>query len=107
MYEKLENVLKELNIELAFQEYSGNSEEYIIYDIFNDRESEWADDKAIEKISYITINYYHKSLSKLKNYDVIKKHLKDNGFSYDDSTTLNKKDGYYGRNFLFTIGEEC
>ena len=89
MIVKLENILKELNIELAYQEYDGDAEEYLIFDIYDLRENDFADDINLSLTNYITINYWHK--------------LKDNGFYFIAMKTLNKTDSFYGKNFTFKI----
>lgn len=103
MIVKLENILKELNIELAYQEYDGDAEEYLIFDIYDLRENDFADDINLSVTNYITINYWHKSLNKINNYKDIIKKLKDNGFYFIAMKTLNKTDSFYGKNFTFKI----
>lgn len=103
MINKLENVLKELNIELAYQEYDGKSNEYIIYDIYDLRDNNFADDVNLTCTYYITMNYWHKSLDKIKNYKPIIKHMKNNGFYFVNMKTLNKSNNFFGKNFIFKI----
>ena len=105
MLEHLEEVLKLLNIELAYQEYAGASEEYLIFDIYSEKDSEYIEDENLGVIYYITLNYWHKSKSCIKKYRTIKKLLKDNGFFFDDMKTLKSEKGFLGKNFLF-IKEE-
>lgn len=112
MLEKVEELLKTLEIELAYQFYSGNSDEYIVFDISNENDITYADDNNMEVKKYLTINYWHKKKSKMQNYKKIKKLFKDNGFFFSSMKTLNKSigsfdrtDDFYGKNFIFTMEE--
>lgn len=106
MLERLESILKELNIELAYQEYSGDADEYIIFDVFNENDSEYADDINLGVVYYITLNYWHKSLAKLNKIKVIKELMKSHGFFFDGMKSLGKDKGFYGKNLDFIYEEE-
>ena len=105
MLEHLEEVLKNLNVELAYQEYQGSAEEYLIFDIYTEEDSEFVEDENLEVIYYITLNYWHKSKSCIKKYREIKKLLKNNSFFFDSIKTLKSERGFLGKNFLFIKGE--
>lgn len=106
MLEKLESILKELNIELAFQEYTGDAEEYIIFDVFNEKDSEYADDTNLGVVYYITLNYWYKSLSKINKPKIIKELMKSHGFFFDGMKSLQKYKGFHGKNLDFIYEEE-
>lgn len=99
--EQLENILKELGIELAYQKYEGKSDEYLIFDVYDNKDSDYCDNTNLKELHYVTINYWHRSKSKIKNYSRIKKLLKNNGFFFDGMKTLSKTDGLYGKNLDF------
>ncbi|EJT6340400.1 hypothetical protein N2W42_001147 [Clostridium perfringens] len=112
MLEKIEKLLKTLNIDLGYQIYNGNADEYIIFDIVSERDTTFADDVNLEEKKYITINYWHKSKSGIKKYKEIKKLFKKNGFFFDSMKTLSRSSGvydsadeFYGKNFVFTMEE--
>lgn len=106
MLERIENILKELNIELAYQEYNGEANEYIIFDIFNEKDIEYADDINLGTNYYITINYWHKSLSKVNMPKLIKELMKKHGFFFDGMKSLPKYKGFHGKNLDFIYEEE-
>ena len=103
MINKLEEVLKELNIELGYQEYDGKSDEYIIFDIYDLRDTNFADDVNLTCTYYVTLNYWHRSLNKINNYKTIINKLKDNGFYFSNMKTLPKSNNFFGKNFTFKI----
>lgn len=105
MLDELEKILLTLNIELAYQEYAGSADEYIIFDIYDEKDSEFAEDENLEETYFITLNFWHKSKASIKKYKTIKKLLKNNGFFFDSMTTLKSENDFLGKNFLFQKGE--
>ena len=100
MHNKIVEVLETLGIDLAFMEYEGNSNEYIIFNIYNEESNNFADDDNLSDVYYIQVNYWFKSLKNIKNYEKIKDLLKENGFMFDGAKDL-KDNGYYGKNMDF------
>ena len=100
MHNKLVEVLETLGIDLAFMEYEGNSNEYIIFNIYNEEANNFADDDNLSDVYYIQVNYWFKSLKNLDKYNEIKELLKENGFMFDGAKDL-KDNGYYGKNMDF------
>ena len=100
MHNKIVEVLESLGIDLAFMEYEGNSSEYIVFDIYNELDSNFSDDKNSSNTYYIQVNYWFKSLKNLNKYNEIKDLLKENGFMFDGAKDL-KDNGYYGKNMDF------
>ena len=100
MHNKIVEVLETLGIDLAFMEYEGNSNEYIIFNIYNEESNNFADDDNLSDVYYIQINYWFKSLKNLNKYNKIKDLLKENGFMFDGAKDL-KDNGYYGKNMDF------
>lgn len=106
MYDKVIKALEPLGIDLEFQEYQGSEDEYIIFDIHLEKEEEYAEDKAQQTISYITINYCHKSKLGINKYREIKEAMKKHGFFFDYSKTLPRDCDYYVKNFDFIYKED-
>ncbi len=105
MLKKIEELLKTLNIDLGYQIYDGNSNEYIIFDIASEYDTTFADDDNLEEKKIVTINYWHKNKSGIEKYIEIKKLFKNNGFFFDSMKTLNPSQGFYGKNFIFILEE--
>lgn len=106
MYDRVIKALEPLDIDLEFQEYQGSEDEYIIFDIHLEKEENYANDEAQTNISYITINYCHKSKLGINKYREIKEAMKKHGFFFDYSKTLPKDDDYYVKNFDFIYKED-
>lgn len=106
MYDKVLEALQTLGVTVEFQEYTGDEDEYIIFDIYLGKDSEYYEDKATNEIIYITISYYHKSKTGIKKYKKIKEAMRKYGFFLEDSKTLVKTNEYYGKNFDFEFKED-
>lgn len=100
MHNKIVEVLETLEIDLAFMEYEGNSNEYIIFDIYNEKYSDFSDDDNLSETYYIQVNYWFKSLKNIDKYKKIKELMKENGFIFDSAKDLKDK-RYYGKNMDF------
>ena len=100
MHNKLVEVLETLGIDIAFMEYEGNASEYIIFDIYNEVDTDFSDDNSLSDTYYIQVNYWFKSLKNLDKYNKIKELLKNNGFIFDGAKDV-KDSGYYGKNMDF------
>lgn len=101
IYNKIIEALDNLNIELAFQEYLGENKEYILFDIYLEEDTNYADNKATEVRYSITLSYYHKSKAGIKKYKLIKESMKENGFFFNTSKSLKKENDLFGKNFDF------
>ncbi|CEK29415.1 hypothetical protein JGS6364_00611 [[Clostridium] sordellii] len=100
MHNYLVGILETLGIDIAWVEYEGNSDEYIVFSIYGDEESDFADNQNLSETYYITINYYFKSLKNIDKWKKIRDLLKQNGFSYDGGEDLKLKN-IYGKNMDF------
>lgn len=106
MYDRVIEALESLDMDIAFQEYEGSEDEYLIFDIHLEKEDNYANNKAQRNISYITINYCHKSKLGINKYKEIKEAMKKHGFFFDYSKTLPKDGDYYVKNFDFIYKED-
>ena len=104
MHNKIVEILEELGIDIGFMEYSGNSDEYIVFSIFNEKDTGYSDDTNTSETYNIQINYWFKNLDNISKYKKIKEKMKSNGFFFDSAEDL--KDGkYFGKNmdFIYTL----
>lgn len=91
MHSEIVEILETLGIDLAWQEYSGNASEYIIFSIYNDEDSDFYDDENLSEIYYITITYWFESKKNINTWKKIKELMKSKGFIYDGGTDLKEK----------------
>lgn len=106
MYDRVIKALEALDIDIAFQEYEGEEDEYIIFDIFLENETDYSEDEATTLESHVTLNYWHKSKANTKKYKQIKEVMKDHNFFFDVSTSMPRSNGLYGKNFDFIYKED-
>ena len=100
MHNKLVEILENLGIDLGFMEYTGNTKEYIIFNIYNEEETNHCDDDNMSNTYYIQLNYWFNSLKNISKYKKIIELMKDNGFIFDGAKDL-RDGGYYGKNMDF------
>ncbi len=105
MHNEIVEILEVLGIDLAWQEYSGNSNEYIIFSIYNDEDANYFDDESLTEIYYINITYWYESKKNINKWKEIKKLMKSKGFIYDDGKDLKDKN-LYGKSMDFIIQKE-
>ena len=73
MHNKLVEILESLGIDIAFMEYEGNANEYIIFDIYNELDSNFSDDENLSNtlyIIYLRMLHFYKN----QNIRIDKKH---------------------------------
>lgn len=102
MYNKIIETLEPLKIELAFQTYTGESDEYIIFNILDEKETIFADDKNFGVQYGIIITYWFKSLKNINRHTEIKNIMKKNGFNLDGSIKALEDKDIYGKSLDFT-----
>lgn len=104
MYNKIIEVLQPLNIDLAINQYEGDSDEYILLKVYADEDSDFFDNTNLSETYYINITYWFKSKSNIDRYKEIKSLLKKHDFIYDGGKELNDKE-YMGRSLDFIYEE--
>ncbi|MDB8553914.1 hypothetical protein [Turicibacter sanguinis] len=88
MRQKIVDALTPLNIELAWSQYTGDAEDYIIFSVYNNAVTDECDNSHLSEIYYVTISYWFKSLSNLKKEKQIKKSMLEAGFAFDGGQDL-------------------
>lgn len=88
MHQSIVDILETLGIDLAYGEYTGDADEYIVFSIYRDNEDDFADNKNLSEVYYITVNYYFKSLKNIEKWKRIRDLLKENEFIYDGGQDL-------------------
>lgn len=106
MVSKVFNILKSIGINAYYQECTNPSDEYVIYSIYQEKDTEIADNISQATMYFITLNYwYSKDNKKLRNrYKEIKNVMKSNGFKVDGCVDR-IGETHYGKNMNFIIKE--
>lgn len=105
--EKIENIINKLEIEACYQIAETNSLEYIIFDIYDEKDTTFCEDSNLEITCYITLSYWHEGKAGLRKYRKIKEAFKKEGFLFDSIKTLKStKPNSFGKNYTFKIEEE-
>mgnify|MGYP003301633963 CR=1 FL=1 len=106
MHQILVNLLEQFGIEMGWGELDNteNLDEYRVFDIYDDEDSNITTEGNLTETYYITINYWYKNLNNINKYRKIKKVLKENGFEYNGGADL-RGEGVRGKNmdFIYTL----
>lgn len=106
MHQILVDLLEQLGIAIGWEELDNTEtlDEYIVFNIYDDEDSNITTEGNLTETYYITIDYWYKNLDNINKYKKIKKLLKENGFEYDGGADL-KGDGVRGKNmdFIYTL----
>lgn len=105
MNKKILDILGVLGIPTYYQETSIKKDKYIIFSIYNERDTLNYDDTNLSTTYSITFNYWYKNGKDLELYKEIKRLLKENGFIFNGSNDLPKDGLYYGKNLDFIYEE--
>lgn len=104
--EKIENIIKSLGIVPYYQISDGKSTEYIIFDIYSEKDTEFAEDENMTITYDVTLNYWHNGKQCFSKYKTIKEAFKSEGFFFDDIKTLiSSTQNVYGKNYTFKYEE--
>ena len=100
MHDLIVEALLPLDIDLGFMKYEGNAKEYIIFNVYDEKDSNLCDDINLSETYYIQVNYWFKSLKNISKYKQIKDILKSKGFYFDNAVDLVDED-FYGKSMDF------
>lgn len=99
------DIFKELDIKPYYQECTSKSDNYVVFSIYSEQDTEIADNVSKSTLYYVTINYwYDKSLKHLEGFKTIKETMKSHGFKYDGCTDLTSAT-HFGKNIDFIYKE--
>lgn len=104
MRNRIITALKPLDIDLFWNVNDTDSDEYIIFSIYNTENSDMCDDTHLSTNYHIVLNYWFKTLKCLKNEKKIPDLMKKSGF-YFVSQQDRYADGMYGVEYTFSIEE--
>ncbi|MEG2056824.1 MAG: hypothetical protein RRZ84_02800 [Romboutsia sp.] len=101
---KIIDILKPLSIPAYYMSAGKQVDKYIVFSIYNEKDTDRFDNKNLSETYYITLNFWYKKPSDLVLYKQIKELLKENRFKFDGSNDL--KDGeFFGKNLDFIYKE--
>lgn len=104
MVSKIFDILKSIGITGYFQECTNKTDEYVVYSIYQEKDTEVADNISNATLYYITINYWYRKDNRIlaDRYKEIKNIMKSNGFTFDGCVDL-IGDTHFGKNMDFKI----
>lgn len=104
MISKIFNILKSIDIDAYYQECTNKTDEYVVYSIYQEKDTEVADNKSHATLYYITINYFYRKDNRLlaDRYKEIKNIMKSHGFKFDGCVDL-AGETHFGKNMDFKI----
>lgn len=98
------DILKPLNVPVYYMETGKQADKYIIFNIYNEKDTDKFDNRNLSETYYIALNYWYSNPSDIALYKEIKRILKEHKFRFDGCKDL--KDGkYYGKNLDFIYKE--
>ena len=102
MHQILVDLLEQFGIDIGWEELDNTEslDEYIVFSIYDDKDSNITTEGNLTETYYITVNYWYKNLDNINKYRKIKSLLKENGFIYDGGNDL-KGEGVRGKSMDF------
>ena len=102
MHQILVDLLERFEIDIGWEELDNveSLDEYIVFSIYYDKDSNITTEGNLSETYFITINYWYKNLYNIDKFRQIKSLLKENGFIYDGGNDL-KGDGVRGKSMDF------
>ena len=84
MHQILVDLLEQFGIDIGWEELDNTEslDEYIVFSIYDDKDSNITTEGNLTETYYITVNYWYKNLDNINKYRKIKSLLKENGFIY-------------------------
>ncbi|HBE9404960.1 TPA: hypothetical protein KNH94_000153 [Clostridioides difficile] len=104
MNKKIVDTLNKIGIPIFYQETSDMLDKYIIFSIYDEKDSMYTNDINLSETYSITLNYWYKSNQDLGIYKKIKEVMKENGFIFTGAKDL-KEGSYFGKNMDFFYEE--
>lgn len=106
MISKIFKILQSINLNAYHQECTNKTNEYVVYSIYQEKDTEVADNVSRATLYYITINYCYKkgdrALANKDRYKEIKNVMKSNGFKFEGCVDL-VGETHFGKNMDFKI----
>lgn len=104
MNKLIKNALSKLKIDVAFMEYHGKADKYIIFNITKEKDTA-VFDNINQSITYdINLNFWYKKPEDFAYINKIKQTMKEAGFIFDSAKDL-KYGEFYGKNYDFVYIE--
>ena len=102
MHQILVDLLERFEKDIGWEELDNveSLDEYIVFSIYDDKDSNITTEGNLSETYFITINYWYKNLYNIDKFRQIKSLLKENGFIYDGGNDL-KGDGVRGKSMDF------
>lgn len=99
---KIIETLKVLDIPVL-QEIKRKADRYILFRVYNNKDTEFADNKNLRERYFITLKYYCLNPDDKDLYYSIKDLMKGNDFVFEDGGNLPKEEDYFVQELDFNI----
>ena len=102
MHQILVDLLEQFGIDIGWEELDNTEslDEYIVFSIYNDKDSNITTEGNISETYYINVTYWYMDLDNINKYRKIKSLLKENDFIYDGGNDL-KGEEVHGKSMDF------
>lgn len=101
IYELIKNTVKSLDIECYYSAAESRLDNYAIYSVDTESETEHFDNKNFAIEYNVSIKYFYKKPNQMMKYREIINAMKKNGFSFITAYDDGKKDPYYIKEMEF------
>jgi hypothetical protein len=102
--EKIIETLTPLGVPVAFMNYEGNADSYCMFQVYNEQDTDFADDENGAVTSFVDLAFYFKSPADGDKAAEIKRLMKQAGFIFDGGQDVYINDTY-GKKFDFIFVE--
>lgn len=102
--EKVIETLAPLNIPVAYMAYEGSEETYVMFQTYNENDSNFEDDESTSVTSYVELAFYYTNPADSSKAAQCKQLMKQAGFIFDGAQDV-YVNGTYGKKFDFIFVE--
>lgn len=106
IYKKVKSVIKGLGIECYYSTSESSLEDYVIYKINAESDSEFFDDSNLATEYNVSIRFLYKNPNKMIIYKNIIRAMKENGFSFVVSYDYEKQNPYFIKEMEFIYKDD-
>ncbi len=106
IYKKVRNIIKGLGIECYYSTSESSLEDYVIYKINAESDSEFFDDSNLATEYSVSIRYLYKNPNNMMKYKDIIRTMKENGFSFVVAYDADKENPFFKKDMEFIYKDD-
>ncbi|MFU2418100.1 hypothetical protein [Peptacetobacter sp. AB800] len=106
IYKKVKSIIKGLGIECYYSTSESSLEDYVIYKVSTESDSEFADDRNLAVEYNVLVRYLYKKPNKIMRYKDIIRAMKENGFSFAGAYDAGKENPYLIKEMEFIYKDD-